>query len=65
MIFNYKVAIVCVSLLDRLKSDQVLLTNQELLEFQERPFKIVAEYIKKRVEHDEGLVDINQNRLSN
>eukprot|EP00794_Sanderia_malayensis_P003790 gene3790-4313_t len=44
-----KAAIVCVVLVDRLKDDQVLLTKEELDEFQTRPWRLVAHYIKKHV----------------
>jgi hypothetical protein len=43
----FKVAIVCVTLLDRLKGDQITETTEKLLEFQERPFEIIGQYIKE------------------
>lgn len=45
-----KAAVLCVTLLDRLKGDQVNLTHEEHEEFQSRPPKIVAAYIKKYLE---------------
>ncbi|CAB3376868.1 Hypothetical predicted protein [Cloeon dipterum] len=41
-----KSAVVCVALLDRLKGDQVLAPHEVLEEWQERPQKLVARYIK-------------------
>jgi uridine phosphorylase len=41
-----KAAVICVSLMDRLKSDQVLAPKEVLEEWQERPQKLVARYIK-------------------
>lgn len=61
-LFLLSVAIVCVTLLDRLKGDQLTITQPQLLDFQERPFKIVSDYIRKRLE-TEDFVDFNQNRL--
>ncbi len=47
-----KAAIVCVVFLDRLKDDQVLLAKEELDEFQTRPWRLVAHYIKKHMPRD-------------
>lgn len=40
-------AVVCVTLLDRLKGDQVCSPKEVLNEFQERPQKLVSRYIRK------------------
>ncbi|XP_031556753.1 uridine phosphorylase 1-like [Actinia tenebrosa] len=45
-----KAAILCVTLLDRLKGDQVHLKPEDHEDFQARPPKIVAGYIKKYLE---------------
>ncbi|XP_068081144.1 uridine phosphorylase 1 isoform X2 [Anabrus simplex] len=42
-----KAAIICVTLMDRLKSDQVLAPKEVLDEWQERPQKLVSRYIKR------------------
>ena len=42
----------CVSLLDRLENDQLDISQQTLLEFQERPFDIVGEYMKKQIKSE-------------
>ncbi|KAK6617702.1 hypothetical protein RUM44_005290 [Polyplax serrata] len=42
-----KSAVVCVTLLDRLKGDQVLAPKEVLDEWQQRPQKLVTKYIKK------------------
>ncbi|XP_077295403.1 uridine phosphorylase 1 isoform X2 [Arctopsyche grandis] len=42
-----KAAIVCVTLLDRLKGDQVCAPKEVLDEWQQRPTKLVCRYIKK------------------
>jgi uridine phosphorylase len=42
-------AIVCVTLLDRLSSDQVNLSHELSVEYQERPFKVVGHYIKEKL----------------
>ena len=44
---NFQVAIVCAALLDRLKGDQVNITHEQCLEYQELPFKLVGEYMKE------------------
>uniref|UniRef100_A0A914W2C6 Nucleoside phosphorylase domain-containing protein n=1 Tax=Plectus sambesii TaxID=2011161 RepID=A0A914W2C6_9BILA len=43
---NVKGAIVCVTLLNRLVGDQVVMTRAELLEWEERPFQLVIQYVK-------------------
>lgn len=60
---SFKVAIVCVTLLDRLKGDQVTISQQQLLDFQERPFRLVSEYIRKRLAGE--VLDFNQNHVYN
>lgn len=48
-LFNYTLAaVICVTLVDRLKGDQVI-SHDLNLEFQERPFKLVAKYIKQKL----------------
>jgi uridine phosphorylase len=42
-------AIVCVAFLNRLNGDQVTLSQATMSEWQERPFILVAKYIKKRM----------------
>ncbi len=44
-----KAAILCVTLVDRLKEDQILLNKEDLEEFQTRPWRLVAHYIKKHM----------------
>ncbi|KAL4003727.1 uridine phosphorylase [Acanthocheilonema viteae] len=46
---NIKAAIVCVTLLDRLKSDQILLEHGDLDKFEMRVFKVVSTYIKQQL----------------
>ncbi|RVE42100.1 hypothetical protein evm_013245 [Chilo suppressalis] len=42
-----KAAVICVTLLDRLKGDQVLAPKEVLDEWQQRPTKLVCRYIKR------------------
>ena len=42
-------AVVCVTLLNRLEGDQILLSKETLDEYQTRPWRLVAHYIKKRL----------------
>ncbi|XP_045495064.1 uridine phosphorylase 1 isoform X1 [Colias croceus] len=42
-----KAAVICVTLLDRLKGDQVLAPKEVLDEWQQRPTKLVSRYIKR------------------
>lgn len=44
---HIRAAIVCVTLVDRLNGDQLEITHEQNLEFQERPFKLVGDYIKR------------------
>lgn len=46
---NVLAAVVCVTLLDRLKGDQVLLEHGDLSEFEMRVFKVVSMYIKQQL----------------
>ena len=46
----FLVAIVCVTLLDRVQGDQITQSTDSLLSFQERPFEIVGNYIKNRLQ---------------
>lgn len=46
---NIKAAVVCVSLVNRLNGDQVSLPHELNVEYQERPFKLIGEYIKNRL----------------
>ncbi|VDM97242.1 unnamed protein product, partial [Onchocerca ochengi] len=46
---NIRAAAVCVALLDRLKGDQVLLTHNDINEFEMRIFKVVSTYIKQQL----------------
>ena len=49
---NLKCACVCVTLLDRLKGDQVLISPSEYKEFNERPQRLIARFICQKL----GLV---------
>lgn len=44
-----KAAVICVSLVDRLRGDQVTVPHDLNIEFQERPFKLVGEYIRRKL----------------
>lgn len=46
---NIPVAVVCVTLLDRLEGDQVSSPHEVLVEYQERPQRLVSHFIKKRL----------------
>ncbi|XP_050293255.1 uridine phosphorylase 1 isoform X2 [Anthonomus grandis grandis] len=46
-----KAAIVCVTLLNRLKGDQVAAPKEVMNEYQERPQKLVAKYIKRYLQN--------------
>lgn len=49
-------AILCVTLLDRLKGDQIELSPEQHEDFQMRPPRLVAKYIKKILEQSNGDV---------
>ncbi|XKL59527.1 hypothetical protein PGB90_000543 [Kerria lacca] len=54
-----KSAVICVTLLDRLKGDQINQTKKTLEEWQDRPMVIAARYIKKYLnEHIEVLAKV-------
>ena len=42
-------AVICVSLVNRLKQDQVTISHEELDDFQTRPWKLVMKYIMKHI----------------
>ncbi|WAR04266.1 UPP2-like protein [Mya arenaria] len=44
-----KSAIICCTIVDRLKSDQITASHETLEEWQERPQKIVAKFIRKQL----------------
>ncbi|CAJ0596820.1 unnamed protein product [Cylicocyclus nassatus] len=44
-----KAAIVCVTLLNRMKGDQVVIDHDQYIEFEERPFRLVTALIKKQL----------------
>ncbi|ETN77818.1 uridine phosphorylase [Necator americanus] len=44
-----KAAIVCVTLLNRMKSDQVKIRQDQYMEFEERPFRLVTAFIRKQL----------------
>jgi uridine phosphorylase len=45
-----RAGVVCVTLVNRLNGDQVAISHDLNIEFQERPFKLVAMYIKKHLQ---------------
>ena len=45
-----RAAVVCVALVNRLNGDQVSVPHELNVEYQERPFKLVGEYIKSRLD---------------
>ncbi|XP_073235923.1 uridine phosphorylase 1-like [Porites lutea] len=51
---NVSAAVLCVTLLDRLKGDQVTLTKEQHEDMQMRPARLVAKYIKKTLEQTNG-----------
>lgn len=46
---NLKAAVICVSLVDRLNGDQVTVPHDLNIEYQERPFKLVGEFIRRKL----------------
>lgn len=44
-----RAAVVCVTLLDRLKSDQINLSHDVLVEYQQRPQLLISNFIKKQL----------------
>ncbi|XP_072174395.1 uridine phosphorylase 2-like isoform X2 [Diadema setosum] len=55
---NIKAAVVCVTLLDRLKSDQVLLSVDKVHELERRPMEVVIAYIRKKLQS--SLIEMRQ-----
>lgn len=47
-------AILCVTLVDRLKGDQITLLKEQKEDFEMRPAKLVAKFIKKSLEQHNG-----------
>jgi uridine phosphorylase len=45
------VAVACVTLLDRLKGDQVLASKEELLDYSNRSHQLILSYIKSKIEN--------------
>ncbi|XP_053925291.1 uridine phosphorylase 2 isoform X2 [Cuculus canorus] len=45
-----KAAVVCVALLDRLEGDQIRASHEVLQEYQQRPQRLIAAFIRKRLE---------------
>ncbi len=50
---GYKCAIVCVTLLDRLKGDQVEISPETYKMYVSRPIDLVARYIKNKIAENE------------
>ena len=46
-----KAAVICVAFLNRLEGDQVLSTQEQMADFEERPVKTVLHFIKSDFEH--------------
>lgn len=46
---NIKAAVVCVSLVNRLDGDQVSIPHDLNVEYQERPFRLIGQYIKNHI----------------
>ncbi|XP_075841282.1 uridine phosphorylase 2 [Microtus pennsylvanicus] len=44
-----RAAVVCVTLLDRLESDQINLSHDVLVEYQQRPQRLISNFIKKQL----------------
>lgn len=53
VVFALLAAVVCVTLLDRLECDQINLPHEVLVEYQQRPQLLIANFIKQRL----GLYD--------
>lgn len=47
-----KSADVCVTLINRLKGDQIVISREQKHDFEQRPFSIVATFIKKLLENN-------------
>lgn len=48
---NIRAAVVCVTIVNRMKGDQVQLSEEDLLNFEMRPYKLVSSYIKQSMKH--------------
>jgi uridine phosphorylase len=59
-----KSAIICVTLLDRLKGDQVMSAKEVLAEWQKRPQILVSRFIRKRLAQDGTLRSFFSNQGS-
>lgn len=46
-VFQFLAAVVCVTLLNRLEGDQISSSHDVLVEYQQRPQKLVGYFIKK------------------
>nr|XP_054751885.1 uridine phosphorylase 1-like [Lytechinus pictus] len=46
---NIKAAVVCVTLLDRLKTDQVTLTHDQLMKYEMRPMDVILAFVSKKL----------------
>lgn len=46
-VFSFLAAVVCVTLLNRLEGDQISSSHDILVEYQQRPQKLVGYFIKK------------------
>ncbi|XP_788853.2 uridine phosphorylase 2 [Strongylocentrotus purpuratus] len=44
-----KAAVVCVTLLDRLKTDQITLTHDQLSKYEKRPMDVILAYVSKKL----------------
>lgn len=44
-----RAGVVCVTVVDRLNGDQVAISHEQNVQFQERPFKLVADFIKSNL----------------
>ena len=56
VVFALLAAVVCVTLLDRLECDQINLPHEVLVEYQQRPQLLIANFIKQRLGlHDQTL----------
>ena len=44
-----KAAVICVTLINRLKGDQIRITKEQKLDFEQRPFLLVGNFIKQHL----------------
>lgn len=61
---GFKSAVVCVTLLDRLNEDQITPSKETMLAWQNRPQKLVAQYIKRSLSNVSESSMINGNSAS-